>query len=636
MANNVATETGARRAAFKFSLTHAQLLQLSTHVIPERVGDRIKLVPRSQADVGKPYRIVDAGQGAPVGFGFYVGKTKVTYEVVRRGPKGVRRFALGNATDMGLTEAYEKARAHLAILMDTGENPKAHQAKVRRVEESIERLASITVRQCMASYLADMEDRLARGLVKANSVSAYKDSMARLARPEVALADRTVKELREADIRKAYQAMRRSAMARSNRIPTAMRNALMGHDDWAELDTATLESLGITGKYIQRVKASGVAAAEHTFTDAYRGVKHVVLKEVEEASISGRQPLLAFNPFSIIFSKKLVRSARELRKHYERAAVRNPLDDDTLPRVMKAILARRDEQGGHNAGAADYLMVTLLWGTRRNEAVELRWFDRCTKGELSQREVSWVWLGEPDAVNPYTGRTGPQVFMSDTKSGESRFLPVCYFAQRILRRRLDTRMDEEGPKKELAAARQLMEAARKSGASKAVVAGLQEAMEKAEHEVLRSKYVFPARSSRSKTGHYSDSKSILANVRRDAGLTDVRNDVDQGLTPHDLRRTLGRYASLHLGVSRVVSQMLHHHVSQPGDRSMAEVSKLYTDQEWKRLREAFTEVEELMIARSPRVWNRLKGADKPRLDESKDEPVTIFAPRNQITALDDD
>ena len=593
-------------------------------------------MPRHNADLGKPYRVVDASQGAPVGFGFYVGKTKVTYEMVRRGPNGVRRFALGNVTDMGLAEAHEKAREQVAILLSTGENPKAHQAKVRQATQTSERLANITVHDCMAAYLADMEERLARGQVKANSVGAYRDSMARLARPEVGLADRVVKELREADIKTAYVAMRKSAMVRSNRIPTHLRHLLADYEDWAELDTAKLESLGITGKYIQRVKAAGVAAAEHTFTDAYRGVKHVVLKEVEEASIAGRSPLLSFNPFSIIFSKKLVRSARELRRHYERAEVRNPLNDDTLPKVLKAIVARRDEQGGHNAGASDYLLLTLLWGTRRSEAVQLRWFDRCSKGELSQREVSWVWLGAADAVNPYTGRTGPQVFMSDTKSGESRFLPVSYFAERILRRRFETRLDDTAAKKELTAARQLLESARKSGASKAVIAGLQEAVDKAEHEVQRSKYVFPARSNRSKSGHYSDSKSILANVRRDAGLADLRDEVDQGLTPHDLRRTLGRYASLHLGDSRVVSQMLHHHVSQPGDHGMAEVSKLYTDQEWKRLREAFSEVEELMVASSPRVWNRLKGVDKPRLDESRDEPVTIFAPRNQITALDDD
>lgn len=637
MATSVATKAGARRAGFKFSLTHTQVMQLSTSVVPEAVeGGRVKLVPRPKSEMGKPYRIVDASQGAPVGFGFYVGKTKVTYEMVRRGPSGVRRFALGNVTDMGLAEAHEKAREQVAILLSTGENPRAHQAKVRQATQTNERLANITVHECMAAYLADMEERLARGQVKANSVEAYRDSMARVARPEVGLADRIVKDLREADIKKAYVAMRKSAMVRSNRIPTHLRKLLADYEDWAELDTTKLETLGITGKYIQRVKAAGVAAAEHTFTDAYRGVKHVVLKEVEEASIAGCSPLLSFNPFSIIFSKKLVRSARELRRHYERAEVRNPLNDDTLPKVLKAIVARRDEQGGHNAGASDYLLLTLLWGTRRSEAVQLRWFDRCSKGELSQRELSWVWLGAADAVNPYTGRTGPQVFMSDTKSGESRFLPVSYFAERILRRRFESRADDVAIKKELSAARQLLESARKSGAGKTVIAGLDEAVEKAEHEVQRSKYVFPARSSRSKTGHYSDSKSILANVRRDAGLIDLREEVDQGLTPHDLRRTLGRYASLHLGDSRVVSQMLHHHVSQPGDHGMAEVSKLYTDQEWKRLREAFSEVEELMIASSPRVWNRLKGVDKPRLDESLDEPVTIFAPRNQITALDDD
>ena len=189
MANGVATKAGARRAGFKFSLTHAQVMQLSTGVVPEVVGGgRIKLVPRPKDDLGKPYRIVDASQGAPVGFGFYVGKTKVTYEMVRRGPNGVRRFALGNVTDMGLAEAHEKAREQVAILLSTGENPKVHQAKAREAAQSIKRLASITVRECMDAYLADMEERMALGQVKPNSVEAYRDSIARLDRPEVAMA----------------------------------------------------------------------------------------------------------------------------------------------------------------------------------------------------------------------------------------------------------------------------------------------------------------------------------------------------------------------------------------------------------------------------------------------------------------
>ena len=55
MANGVAMKAGARRAGFKFSLTHAQVMQLSTSVVPEVVGGgRIKLVPRPKADQGKP------------------------------------------------------------------------------------------------------------------------------------------------------------------------------------------------------------------------------------------------------------------------------------------------------------------------------------------------------------------------------------------------------------------------------------------------------------------------------------------------------------------------------------------------------------------------------------------------------
>ena len=41
----------------------------------------------------------------------------------------------------------------------------------------------------------------------------------------------------------------------------------------------------------------------------------------------------------------------------------------------------------------------------------------------------------------------------------------------------------------------------------------------------------------------------------------------------------------------------------------------------------------MMVARSPRVWNRLKGLDKPRLDEAGEEPVKLFAPRNRKLAL---
>ncbi len=309
--------------------------------------------------------------------------------------------------------------------------------------------------------------------------------------------------------------------------------------------------------------------------------------------------------------------------------------DETLPRVLKVILARRDEQGGLNATGADYLLLTLLWGTRRSEAAQLRWFDRCSPGELRQSEVSWVSLAGPDEVNPCTRRAGSQVYLFDTKSGEERYLPVTYFAEKVLQRRFDERVDAVGAQKKLAEAEALLKAGKTKGARNELLVRLEEEVERTRRTLARSVFVFPARSHRSKTGHYSDSKSIVANVRRGAGLVDLRAEVDIGLTTHDFRRTLGRYASLLFGESRIVSQLLHHHTPGVGADRMAAVSERYTEQEWSKLREAMARVEESMIARSPRVWNRLKGTDRVRLDEVNDEPVTIFATRNRRTALDD-
>lgn len=627
---DVATR-GRGRTGLKFKLTHQQAMALNAATVPQLTdAGRVKLVPRPAAEKGQPYRVLDGNQEAPTGFGFYVGKTRTTYEVVRRGPNGVRRFSLGNVTDMGLEEAYAAARAKLAVVRETGESPRVVEARQREQAK----LRAVTVGECLSDYLDDLTRRLADRKVKPSSVEAVRDSLVRLSRPEVGLAAREVRTLTEKQVEDAFHALRRSAMVRSNRIPTAMRAALAKHKDWAALDTATLEGMGITGKHIQRVRAAGLAAAEHSFTDAYRAVKLVLQREATAAAREGRPPALTHNPLEVVFGRKLLRSARELRKHYDKAAVRNPLSDKTLPQVLKAILARRDEQGGHNAGAADYLLLTLLWGTRRSEAAQLRWFDRCSKGELQQEEVSWVWLAAPDEINPYTKRAGSQVYMFDTKSGEERFLPVAYFAERILQRRLDSRLDDAQPKAELAAALKLRDAARGKGASASVMRALDAGVEEASRLVQRASFVFPARSTRSKTGHYSDSKSILANVRRDSGLADLREEVDQGLTTHDLRRTMGRYAALHFGESRIVSQMLHHRTRGAG--GMSPVSERYTEQEWAKLRDAFGEVEEMMIARSPRVWNRLKGTDKPRMAEQRDKPATIFATRNQKVALDGD
>src|SRR5690606_36473308 len=130
------------------------------------------------------------------------------------------------------------------------------------------------------------------GRRKAASVAAVQDSLARLSRPEVDLARQRIRDLQDPDIRKALDDLRLSAMRRSNRIPTPLKERLAQVPDWSRLTTAELESLGIKGKYIQRVKAAGLAAAEHTLTDAARAVNLVLTREAKHAQQEGRPAVL--------------------------------------------------------------------------------------------------------------------------------------------------------------------------------------------------------------------------------------------------------------------------------------------------------------------------------------------------------
>lgn len=55
--------------------------------------------------------------------------------MVWRGSQGVRRFALGNVTDMGLEEAYQVARELIQKLKDSGENAKLKAVRANQQQE---------------------------------------------------------------------------------------------------------------------------------------------------------------------------------------------------------------------------------------------------------------------------------------------------------------------------------------------------------------------------------------------------------------------------------------------------------------------------------------------------------------------
>lgn len=598
------------KVALKYRLTQAQLRSLSIEQRPELdEKGRVVLVPNRG---GKPYRFRDGTPGAPVGFGFYVGPTGVFYEL-RTQHEGVRRrIALGSVQELSLARAHELAGAQRHHIRQTGLDPR----DTVRTEVARQRARGMTVGDALRAYIAYLEDRMARGKAKAGGVGGVKDSLARLEREEVGLADKAIASLTDKDILEAWGRLRHSCMLQSNRLKPAIKDFLTAQGQWWRLTYADLVRLGLTGKTVALAHAAGLSATEQTMGNASRAVDRAMKAERKVAAQAGRQPALAHNPFEVLYEEGYYRSSRELAKHYEAARVRNPLGTDdsitgsqTLPMVLKALVGRRDMQNGHNAVGVDYVLLTLLWGSRRSEAAKLRWYDSCSGDELDLQLASWAWLApKPDAKNPTTGMRGSQVFFHDTKNGEFQLLPVAYFAERVLRwRRDDSIMKERARTKALALAK-------REGDEKA-------AKRHAWHLGNLRRWVFPARNPQSKDGHHTDSKAILHNVRIDAGLLDVERGIDIGLTPHDLRRTLGRFAG-RLLPGHVVSQLLNHHSDREGER-MAKVTERYSQQEWPELQEAMAKVEEAMIATSPRVWNMLKGPDKQVLDEHRDPALKL-------------
>ncbi|WP_448670486.1 integrase [Pseudoxanthomonas mexicana] len=603
----------------KYRLNTGDIRALSLQKVPQIVGGKTKVVALPADETPKPYRFLDATPGAPVGFGVYVGQRGTSFEVGRRVRGKFIRVALGSANDMTLERAHELARQKLAVILETGESPKRQEA----IAANAHGIRTITVRECMQRYIQRLDGKVEKRTGKAKSVDGARNSLARLERPEVGLADRQVRDLDGATLLAAWDGLRGTCMRLSNQLPSHIKNKLDGIERWWTLTLAEFNTLGITGKYIQRAQSAGASATEHTFGDLGRAIDRVMREERKNAQREGRVPELQFNPIEDLRDEGMFRSNDQLADHYRKAQVRNPLGEDnkTLPTVLKTLLGRRDQQGGNNRVGVDYLLLTLLFGSRRNEAAQLHWYDRCSSDELTTEGVSWVWLADdPSQLNPTTRKPGSQAFFHDMKGKEVRFLPVAYFAERILRNRLRERDDELAKlPARIKAAEKVHARAIKQKDGDEAVADAARAVETLHRRQHNLRFVFPARSSRAKDGHYKDSKSLLRNVRRDAGLVDLRQDIDVGLTPHDLRRTLGRYAERRYKGGRLVSQILHHKVRSNG----AAVTDLYNSQEWSDMREAISLIEEDMIATSPRVWNALRGADKLRMDEQGD-PIVVL------------
>lgn len=315
--------------------------------------------------------------------------------------------------------------------------------------------------------------------------------------------------------------------------------------EWAGLRVKDLTGNEILRKF-DEIASRARTAAEQTFRWVNVAVKHAIDIEASNAQTQQRQPSLSYNPFSILKVQKKFRTRSELEDSYKAKGVRNPLSPkDTLGRFLTALHNKRS----FNRLGCDYLLLTVLLGARKEETVTLCWRESLTKEEA--KTTSYVDL-ENRLIRFY-----------DTKNRNDHELPICDAVKRVLEDRRDIVMDS-GIRPE------------------------------------KQKWVFPARSNRSKAGHYSDSKSLREYICADAGITK--------LGMHDLRRTFGRVAE-ELTSYAVVKRLLNH-------RNTTDPTERYAEPDQERVFEALQRIELHMLMTAPTLYNALLASSKyPPLSE---------------------
>lgn len=437
----------------KITLNQVLIDGLTIDLKPTRFsgGKIVKVVETEPNPTKTPYIVFDDHRDAPTGFGVKVAG-KITYIIQKKIHGKVIKVKVGNLTDYKLSgERVEKlvegkkiitvgarARAQEIIqeIIETGKNPNT----TRKEEEQNKSLVDITLGECFEKLL---KDRLSR------------------AQP--------IKENTQKDIVKSARKL----------------------GAWSQRKVLTLSSEEIVDRF-NEIKAIHPTTAEQVFQWAHSSVKQVITDEVFEAGRTRRTPVFTFNPFDILRMKQMYRSRNQLEESYTIKGVRKPLSTgDALGPFLNALWGRRVK----NRTGADYMLCSLLWGTRKTEAADLRWREHLTEAESFT--MSWVDL------------KNRKVFFYDTKKGTHN-LPLTDAVFEILRQRHEM-IPELTPK--------------------------------------AAKWVFPARSKFSKNGHYTDSRSLLEYICEDAKIPKRAS--------HDFRRTFATAAE-NLCSMLMLKRMLGH------------------------------------------------------------------------------
>lgn len=420
----------------KIPLTQTVALKLNINIMPELGDDGTISYVPNPA--AKWYVVIDSSPNSPVGFGMQINKFKKTYIIDRRINGKHIKAKVGNFTDFNsINEARERARGLIGVAIETQRNPN----KVKNEFEN----AKITLGEAFARYKKSLSSR----------ATPAKPNTMRL----IEKAERKLQPL-------------------INKQITSITSK-----DVLEL--------------FDKLVAEARTACEQSFRWGTAAVKYCIFLEEQEALQGNREPTIRHNPFNILHLEKKFRTRSELERDYKLNNARNPMSQEELGRWLSSCMKYRDK--GNRTGG-DYLLLTLLLGTRRSELFNLRWIEEVRGAE--QKQCSWVDLGK---------RT---IFLYDTKNRSDHTIPVCDGAYKLLKER------------------------------RAIV------LEEFAHNFDKSQYVFPPVSKVAKLPHYSDAKSLFSYIKKDAGI--------EKLGIHDLRRTFGRMAE-ESGVSySLVKRMLNH------------------------------------------------------------------------------
>ncbi|MDQ0020110.1 tyrosine-type recombinase/integrase [[Curtobacterium] plantarum] len=369
----------------------------------------------------------------------------------------------------------------------------------------------------------------------------YAQSMKSTKRnPNVVKREADIAELTLSEIFAQYKQhlLGRSKPAKPNSI-RVLDKAEQKLKEWERYRVRDLTGNVILKKF-DEIASKTRTTAEQTFRWSNVAVQHAIDVEAMNAQSQQRLPVLTYNPFTVLRVQKKYRSRSELEESYQSKGVRNPLSaKDTLGKFLEALHSKRS----FNRLGCDYLLLSVLLGARKEETASLCW-----REELSEEEAKTA---------SYVDLANRKIFFFDTKNRTNHELPVCDAVKSILEDRRDIVFTEET---------------------------------KAE----RRRWVFPARSPRSQSGHYSDSKTLREYLCAEAGIVK--------LGTHDLRRTFGRIAE-ELVSYAVVKKLLNH-------RNTTDPTERYAEPDRNRVYEALQRIELHILLTTPALYNSLLASAK--------------------------